>query len=276
MTIPMVPASRYTVEQLVDIYNETRTDYLIPMPMNVSRLAEYIHDFDIDLERSLVAKSAGRTVGLGMLGLRQNRAWITRLGVLPSHRRRGIGEALLLSILNISRFIGVETVRAEVIKGNVKAESLFRKHGFEKKEEHLVLRRAPKPPGAVPQGDVTWLGRDKSLNYLQSAPRQTWVNEIESMTNAAELQGIYLTLENGSSGWLLHRKRLLTLTHIILHTERGDPRVIGRRLLQHLHCRYPRLDTYAENIGADDPHLPAFYSMGYFEAFRRIGVSRNL
>ena len=36
-----------------------------------------------------------------------------------------------------------------------------------------------------------------------------------------------------------------------------------------------RLDTQAENIQVGDPHLPAFYQMGYVEAFRRIEMWRG-
>ena len=49
MTIEILPADHFTVQELTDLYNQTRVDYLVPMPMNSDRLNEYIHDFDIDL-----------------------------------------------------------------------------------------------------------------------------------------------------------------------------------------------------------------------------------
>jgi hypothetical protein len=55
-----------------------------------------------------------------------------------------------------------------------------------------------------------------------------------------------------------------------MHTEQGDPREIGTQLLLHLYNRYPRIDTYAENIHEKDPHLPAFRALAYFENFSRI------
>ena len=78
MTIKVISAAKFTIPELTDLYNQTRVDYLVPMPMNADRLAEYIHDFDINLPRSGVALAEnGEALGLGMLGVRGNRAWIT-------------------------------------------------------------------------------------------------------------------------------------------------------------------------------------------------------
>ena len=56
MTIELIPAERFSLEELTDLYNQTRVDYLVPMPMNASRLGDYVHDFDIDLAQSCVAR----------------------------------------------------------------------------------------------------------------------------------------------------------------------------------------------------------------------------
>ncbi len=276
MSTLLVPANHYTIEQLAGFYNETRVDYMVPMPMNEDRLAEYIHDFDVNLEHSFVAVSDGKVAGLGMLGIRKKISWVTRLGVVPQNRRHGIGELIMSSMLSASHLMGMENVNLEVIKGNERAISLFRKYGFEEKDEYLVLRRAPSPSKASPQGKMSSLDRNETLRYMQSAPRQTWINEFESMANTSEVYGMSINLEDGSQGWIIYRKNISTLTHIILHTDRGNPEIVGNCLLQHLHFHCPRLDTYAENIKATDPHVSAFFSMGYFEAFQRIEMIRPL
>ena len=94
MGLELIPADQFTIQELADIYNQTRVDYLIPMAMSADRLGEYIHDFDVNLACSGVARSAdGEMLGLIFLGMRQHIAWITRLGVLPSARRCGAGAA---------------------------------------------------------------------------------------------------------------------------------------------------------------------------------------
>lgn len=278
MSILLASANRYTMEQLAGFYNETRVDYLVPMPMNADRLAEYVHDYDVDLEHSIVASSDGKVVGLGMLGVRDNSSWITRLGVVPQIRRHGIGEAIMQSMINTSKGMRMKNINLEVIKGNERARSLFRKQGFEERGEYLVLRRAPQPHSTnTPlQGKMIWLDRNEALSCMQSAPRQTWINEFRSMANATEVYGMSVEFEDGGKGWLVFRKNIPTLTHIILHTEKGNPEVVGFHLLQHLHSCHSKLDTYAENINVLDPHVPAFFFMGYFEAFKRIEMILNL
>ena len=97
MGLNVLPASQFTTEELTDFYNQTRVDYLVPMPMSVDVMAEYIHDFDVDLELSPVIKDneTGQFLGLGMLGVRDDSTWITRLGVLPNIRRSGAGAAAM-------------------------------------------------------------------------------------------------------------------------------------------------------------------------------------
>ena len=76
-------ADSFTFEELTEAYNQTRVDYVVPMPMNVAKLREYVRVYDVSLNHSVVAIGEDLMLGLGMLGVRQNRCWITRLGVLP-------------------------------------------------------------------------------------------------------------------------------------------------------------------------------------------------
>src|SRR5450756_913907 len=72
-SLQLVPASSFSIHQLVAAYNQTRVDYLVPMPMNAARLAEYIHVYDVDLDRSQVAVEGDQILGLAMLGVRPGR-----------------------------------------------------------------------------------------------------------------------------------------------------------------------------------------------------------
>ena len=64
-SIQLIPASRFNYDELTAIYNQTRVDYMIPMPMNAARLAEYVRIYDVDLEHSLVAATRdGQMLGV--------------------------------------------------------------------------------------------------------------------------------------------------------------------------------------------------------------------
>ena len=277
MTIELISAAQFTIQELVDLYNQTRVDYLVPMPMNTDRLTEYIRDFDVDLSCSCVARSAddGQVLGLGMVGVRESQAWITRLGVIPTTRRGGAGNALMDCMLEKITVLNLEETHLEVIKNNEPAYNLFLKKGFREADEYLVMRRAPQSISDPLIGSVEWLDREEALQTLQTYPNHlTWITAIESMINAPEVEGMRIKLPSGDAGWLVYRRHRFFLSHLVMNTEKGDPSEVGTQLLLHLYTRYPRMDTYAENIHEKDVHLPTFRLLNYFENFSRIEMRR--
>ncbi len=276
--IQLIPASQFSIEQLTAIYNQTRVDYLVPMPMNAARLAEYVRIYDVDLEHSLVATTVdGQMLGVAMLGVRTERAWVTRLGVIPTIRHMGTGYALTSGLVQQAASLGIDFTMLEVIKNNEPAHQLFFKLGFYEIGELLVLRRAPtiSPPDTI-VADAERLERTEALDLVgRDRGTQPWTNQSESLFNAQDVSGLRLTLADGSRGWLVYQRQKFTLTRFAYKTESGDPVVMALAFLSHLHNQYPRLDTQLENIQVNDPHLPAFYQMGYVESFRRIEMWRG-
>lgn len=271
--IKLIPASRFTYDQLTDIYSQTRVDYMVPIPMNAARLAEYVAVYDVDLDHSMVATAPdGKMLGVAMLGVREDRAWLTRLGVIPNTRRNGVGQALVENLIQQAACLSVDFMMLEVIKNNLPAHQLFLKFGFYEIGELLVLRRSPPIPPPDPiVADVQRLDRTDALT-LVGCDRgvQPWTNQSESLFNAYEVSGLHLMLADGSRGWLVYQRQKFILTRFAFKTEAGDPSTVAYALLSHLHHQYPRLDTHIENIQINNPHLPAFYRMGYVESFRRI------
>lgn len=272
----MIPANSFSVDELTAIYNRTRVDYLVPMPMNAERLAEYISSYDVDLARSLVAVEGNEMRGVAMLGVRKDRTWITRLGVIPSTRRAGVGEALMRGLLEQSAFLNMGFTMLEVIKNNAPAHQLFLKLGFYEVGELLVMRRSPSPPPEPVIADARRLERYEALDLVgYDRGTQPWTNQSESMAHARDISGMRLTLTDGSTGWIAYQREKFLLSHFIYKTESGDPATMAYAFLSHLHNQYPRLDTHIENIQANDPHLPGFTKMGYVESFRRIEMWRG-
>lgn len=271
--IKLIPANQYTVEQLVDIYNQTRIDYMVPMPMNAARLTEYMTTYDVSLENSLVATlTNGELLGVIMLGVRKGRVWVTRLGVIPNTRRIGIGKALFKGVLDQAKKLSINFCMLEVIKNNTPAHQLFLKFGFREVGELLVLRHSPllrKQNANI--ADIQSLDREQTLAYINNHQiMQPWTNQFESFSNAHEISGFQVMLTDGSRGWMAYQRQKFLLSRFMFKTETGDPVKVAYALLSHLHLQYPRLDTQVENIQSNDPHLPAFYEAGYIESFRRI------
>lgn len=276
----LVPTTRFSFEQLTEAYNQTRIDYLVPMPMNVARLREYTRVYDVDLASSYVAINGETMLGLGMLGVRENRGWITRLGVLPSGRRQGTGQAIMETLLEQAAEHDVETVWLEVIKGNKPAHELFLKLGFQETRELIVARRPPDPDASqeLPPGikRVTTLDHENAIILLSHRQnRPNWLNETETMQNVRNLSALLVELENGGRGWVTYHAGLFLLTRIISEVTAGDPEKVTAAILRVLHQRHKRQDAIAENL-PEDKKWRGFQSVGYFDSFRRIEMFKKL
>ena len=285
-SVALRPADQFTIAQLTAAYNQTRVDYLVPMPMNAARLAEYVHGYDVDLSASIVAvepNGAGpeTLLGLAMLGVRAGTSWITRLGVLPAARRHGVGRALMDALLASSDQRGFPLTVLEVIKNNAPAYNLFIECGFQTVQELVVLRRPPGPPAGPQPGEAAWLENAAAQALLaERRDRPTWVTDTQSIIRAGHVQALTLTLADGQ-GWLVFQEQTfrglpVLLTRLTLRTLAGDPVRMGQALLTHLYARFPDLDTQAENIAVDDPHLDAYRALGFVESFRRIEMHRRI
>ncbi len=276
--ITVVPASQFTFEELTEAYNQTRVDYIVPMPMNAARLREYVHNYDVDMDASAVAVEGDQILGLAMLGTRPGHTWITRLGILPAKRRRGTGQLLTEYLIAQSRRLRPDYVLLEVIKHNVPAYQLFQKLGFREIRELLVLRRPPGPPaGEVDPYTVQRLDHTQAIALLQQRQSiPSWLDETPSLENAGNLAALHVELKTGGRGWLVYQNTVFQLGRLVLQTEVGDPRQVAMALVHALHTTHPAQDTKTENLPLSDPHWSALQTMGYLESFRRIEMRLDL
>lgn len=273
-----VPASHYTFEQLADVYNQARVDYIVPMPMNAKRMQEYVLHYDIDLEGSLVSlNDAQEETGIGMLGIRGDdtlrRGWITRLGVLPYRRGYKIGQFLMDHLLTNARSMGCHLVQLEVILGNTPAHRLFQKLGFEETRELLIIRRPPGIPPANPAFDAyseTPVTEPETLReYLdQRESGASWVEETPSLINAGSLRGLRLESPDGEIGWIIFQRTPFQLTHFVFGADLSP--TMMQALIYRVHRAFPMQDTKIENIAVSAACWPCFQQQGYLEVFRRI------
>ncbi len=276
--VELVPASSFTFDELVTIYNQGRIDYIVPMPMSAISLREYVRNYDINLEKSVVATLDGEPAGLNMLGVRRGHTWVTRLEVLPNKRRCGLGQRMMEYIIDRSRQLEVPYSVLEVIQNNKPAFRLFHKLGFREARELLVIRRPPSPPiHDAPNYAIQYLDHESAITLLrQRKSVPSWLDEVPSLLNAGGLAALRVELENGDRGWLVYQKTPLQLRRLVLQTEVGDPHEVGLALIHALYARFPNTDTKSENLPVYDPHWPAMQESGFIEAFRRIEMRLDM
>lgn len=84
----------------------------------------------------LVARTDKRLVGYGGFSTVLDEAHISNLAVHPDFRRRKIGEKLLTAMLHLAKSKGIKEITLEVRAGNVSAQNLYAKFGFEITDRH--------------------------------------------------------------------------------------------------------------------------------------------
>lgn len=78
----------------------------------------------------LIAERNGRTVGCGELLIYPHGAELANLFVVPPHRGRGVGTALLIVLSRIARHLEQTALEIGVHEENVRAMSLYQRLGF--------------------------------------------------------------------------------------------------------------------------------------------------
>jgi len=114
------------LDDLPEVHAIERASFTTPWPddayrseIQTNRLATY-----------LVARLDDRVVGFAGIWLMVDEAHITTFAVHPGHRRRGIGERLLLTLLDAAEERHAREATLEVRLSNVAARRLYEKYGF--------------------------------------------------------------------------------------------------------------------------------------------------
>ena len=168
MRLELVPADRFEREELAALFTAGYEGYFPPVLVDGAALASMVKAWDIDLTSSRVAVRDGEPVGVGMLGVRGDRAWIGGLGVVTAVRRTGVGRALMEELLAEAP----PEVGLEVIDQNNAAIRLYEDLGFERSRLLEVWSLAAEAPDhdvrsvearPLAQDGLPWQRADESL-----------------------------------------------------------------------------------------------------------------
>lgn len=276
-----MPASRFPTDALTDIYNESRKDYIIPLPMSASQLAEYIDIYDLQLSDSVVIMDTvvGQLVGMGLLGLRGKRAWISRFGIVSMLRETDIGNIIFEYLVSAARYKGATAVETEFIVGDSHGEGLAKAAGFDLVETVLVGRRPPDALADAAPGmpaAVMHLSGNEAFQLLEDGEAASdWRNEIETFAKltdrleAIKVDDLSVVSDVDGGGWIVFESPRFQLNRIRVHVSHGDPALVTGQLLHHLHTLHPKRDARTINLPVDHPCWAGFQTAGYFESFRR-------
>lgn len=275
-------ASLVSRRDIIEAMNAAYADYLIPIHLSSRSFENLITREAIRLGASAVAWRDGRIVGMGMLGIRGQRAWIGGMGVLPAYRHQGIGRRVMAYLFDQARQMGIGHVQLEVITENRVALYLYESMGFKITRRLLVLSGEGDlsdvmdwelAPGVV----IEEAGILSLLVHLPefSAVPAPWQRTPESLWQMQDrLDGLSA---RGGDG------RLLGLClwsgdeeQVGIYFLNGVTQETIRALLKCLLLRLPRSDFFYLNIPDDDPALPVLKVAGFQETVSQYEMHREL
>lgn len=144
MTMPysVAQATIHDLNDLVPLFDLYRVFY--KQPSNLEGAREFLfHRFDHAESVIFIARADadGQAVGFAQLyptfsSISMKRSWVLNdLYVREEHRREGIAEQLLHQVKNFAAETKAKGVALSTAPDNVKAQSLYEKHGFVKDDE---------------------------------------------------------------------------------------------------------------------------------------------
>lgn len=93
--------------------------------------ANYERELKNGLAHYIVAcDEGGNIMGFAGIWMLVDEAHITNIAVREKHRRQGIGEELLIGIIELSIKLGAKLITLEVRASNAEAQKLYGKYGF--------------------------------------------------------------------------------------------------------------------------------------------------
>ena len=151
---PSVPEDR---SFLLEVYASTRVDELAPVPWGVAEKRAFIaQQFEAQDRayraaypdgRFLVVEDRGNRIGRLYLATLSDELRVVDVALLPEHRGRGVGSALISAVIAEAESAGL-AVRLNVEPWNP-ARRLYLRLGFRPGPVTGIYERMERPPGSI-------------------------------------------------------------------------------------------------------------------------------
>ena len=187
--LTLIPARSVLPAERAQLLNRAYADYYVPMRVSADQMASMDRFYDIDLDRSVMARSGAELVGMALLSVRGNRGWISGVGVLAEHRRHGVASAMVGRLVEAARDAGVREISLEVIVQNTPAWRLYAEAGFAVTRELLIWRRsADADPLPIPEARLTGANVGALLAHFDRWHSEpvTWQRDAATLARMAE------------------------------------------------------------------------------------------
>jgi ribosomal protein S18 acetylase RimI-like enzyme len=280
-TIPIIPATQVARSGFLAAFNLAYSDYFVPLHFEDQAFDLILQRESIQFGSSAAALIGDQVMGVGMLGVRGQRAWIGGMGVIPAARHQGIGRQMMLWLLDQARALGVKRVQLEVITQNAPALALYESLGFRHVRRLAVLTAAPlfdlRPDQPLNGTRISQADPAELISLLDQVTdiSPPWQRDHETMLQIVDRmdgrlaqdsqgnpQGIALWSGAGARAGLM-----------AVATRRPD---IGAALLRQIRLALPDATLSYSNIPEEDPLLPMLMQNGFTEIIAQYEMEYDL
>jgi GNAT superfamily N-acetyltransferase len=177
--VRLEPASTLDLSLVREAFNESFSDYLVPMHLEDGAFRGHVDSNDIDLDCSQVAID-DRPAAVALIARRGAAGWVAGMGTAPAYRRRGLGERVLVAGLEAARRRGCREMWLEVIDRNRAAIALYEKLGFDLVRD-VVVWSLPARQDGVPASESVDPDAAQAWIAAHRESREPWQRADESV-----------------------------------------------------------------------------------------------
>src|SRR5215213_693351 len=133
MDFDSVPASNYSLPDLVKLLNRGFENYFIPIQFTTDMFSNMLRKDGIDLADSRVLITDDQTSGIALIACRRmnHTSRLAAMGIAKGTRGKGAGSWFMKQLVAEARERGDKEIVLEVIEQNEPAVKLYQKHGFQ-------------------------------------------------------------------------------------------------------------------------------------------------
>ena len=254
---------------LTDVFNAGFSEYVVPMRMTESALAEHldVNGIDLDCSRVLADRHADPPVAFALIARRNDEAWVAGMGVAPGFRGRGLGERVLRAGLEAAAERGCKVVWLEVITTNPRAIALYAKLGFERVRD-LAVWSLPARPGVGSAGRAVGASDAHAWIAAHRQCREPWQRADPALerhlARGTDVRGLDVERDNATVAAVLLRSQgeTASVIQIAAVDEHAATEALAAAVAGHE-------DLRVSNVPVDDGLSAALTSLGARELLRQ-------
>ncbi|WP_413513158.1 GNAT family N-acetyltransferase [Myroides odoratus] len=267
----LIDLSQVDTHDIVQVLNESFSDYIIPLQLTIEQLELKIAAENIQLNLSIGVLDEGKLVGFMLHALNPVEGKLTAYnaatGVIPSHRGQGLVGKMYGVLLERLRPLQVEQLVLEVIEGNHSAIRAYEKMGYHKARKLVCFEGEITEINPISHAEIRELNTFNWLDFqLFWDIQPSWQNAIPALEKSSpRCRILEAYIDEVLVGYLVFNptsKRILQLAVKPENRRQG----IGTKLLQSMIAYTASTSVFAFNIDDTSLETAAFFHSFNFKS----------